>query len=71
MTERRDPDEIWPHYILTYRTGHRVKIWCPFFTDSNREPIARSINGKCVHLRADIEELGWTEEDFNAEGGIQ
>ena len=65
MTERRDPDEIWPHYTHTYRTGSRVKVWCPFFTDPNREPIARSVDGQCVHLRADIEALGWRKADFD------
>ena len=67
--KRRDPDELWPCYTYTDRNGHLIKIWCPFFTEPNREPIARSIDGECAHLREDMKSLGWSKADF--EGRIR
>ena len=62
--ERQNPDEFWPHYVYTDRDGRLIKIWCPFFTDPNQEPIARSIDGECTRLRQGMESLGWSKADF-------
>lgn len=65
MIGRRDPNEVWPHYSYTDCAGHLVKIWCAPFLDLNREHIARAVDGQCVHLRPDIQALGWRKQDFD------
>ena len=65
MPQRRNPDECFVHYEYTNTNEQLIEVWCPSFTATNRDPIAHSIDGHCVHLRGDIEALKWCKADFN------